>query len=127
MKYKITLNGKIYEVEVEETDAVITNISDYMAPAPAAATAVPAASGSAPAAPLTSMAEGVKVLSPMPGIILSVNVQVGQHVKAGDVLLVLEAMKMENEIVAAADGVVRQVFAQKGSTVDTDAVLVILS
>ena len=127
MKYKITLNGKIYEVEVEETDAVITNISDYMAPAPAAAPAVPAASGSAPAAPLTSMAEGVKVLSPMPGIILSVNVQVGQHVKAGDVLLVLEAMKMENEIVAAADGVVRQVFAQKGSTVDTDAVLVILS
>ena len=127
MKYKITLNGKIYEVEVEETDAVITNISDYITPAPAAAPAVPAASGSAPAAPLTSMAEGVKVLSPMPGIILSVNVQVGQHVKAGDVLLVLEAMKMENEIVAAADGVVRQVFAQKGSTVDTDAVLVILS
>jgi len=127
MKYKITLNGKIYEVEVEETDAVITNISDYITPAPAAAPAVPAASGSAPAAPLTSMAEGVKVLSPMPGIILSVNVQVGQHVKAGDVLLVLEAMKMENEIVAASDGVVRQVFAQKGSTVDTDAVLVILS
>ena len=62
----------------------------------------------------------------MPGIILSLNVVTGQVVKAGDTLLVLEAMKMENEIVASSDGTVKQLLVQKGSTVDTDAVLVII-
>ncbi len=105
MKYVVTLNGKNYEVEVEETDAVITAVTDA---APAAA------------------AEGQKVLSPMPGTILSVNVNVGSSVKAGDILLILEAMKMENEIVAPCDGTVRQLTVQKGSTVATDALLAVV-
>jgi len=135
MKYIVTLNGKNYEVEVEETDAVITSITDAQpAAVPAAPAAIqPVASApasapaavAAPAAPAVT-AEGTKVLAPMPGIILSVNTSAGQPVKAGDVLLVLEAMKMENEIVAPADGTVKQLLVQKGSSVDTDSVLVIL-
>jgi len=70
--------------------------------------------------------EGIRVLSPMPGIVLSVNTSAGQQVKAGDVLLVLEAMKMENEITAPSDGTVKQMLVQKGSSVDTDSVLIIL-
>ena len=105
MKYVVTLNGKNYEVEVEETDAVITAVTDA---APAAA------------------ADGQKVLSPMPGTILSVNVSVGSTVKAGEVILILEAMKMENEIVAPCDGTVKQLAVQKGSTVATDALLAVV-
>lgn len=127
MKYKVTLNGKTYEVEVEETDAFITGISDVVLQAPA----IPSAPQQAPvqqAAPATpqSNADGIKVLAPMPGIILSLTVSPGQTVKAGDTLLVLEAMKMENEIVAPSGGTVKQLLVQKGSTVDTDAVLVII-
>ena len=117
MKYVVTLNGKNYEVEVEETDAVITAVTDA---APAAAAPV------APAAAPAAAAEGQKVLSPMPGTILSVNVNVGSSVKAGDILLILEAMKMENEIVAPCDGTVRQLTVQKGSTVATDALLAVV-
>ena len=127
MKYIVTLNGKNYEVEVEETDAVITSITDAVPAAPVAtqpAAQAPVAAA-APAAPVIT-AEGTKVLSPMPGIVLSVNTSAGQPVKAGDVLLVLEAMKMENEIVAPSDGTVKQMLVQKGSSVDTDSVLVIL-
>ena len=109
MKYVVTLNGKNYEVEVEETDAVITAVTD-----------------AAPAAPVAAAADGQKVLSPMPGTILSVNVSVGSAVKAGDVLLILEAMKMENEIVAPCDGTVKQLAVQKGSTVATDALLAVV-
>lgn len=116
MKYVVTLNGKNYEVEVEETDAVITAVTDAAPAAPAAA---------APVAPAAA-AEGQKVLSPMPGTILSVNVNVGSSVKAGDILLILEAMKMENEIVAPCDGTVRQLTVQKGSTVATDALLAVV-
>ena len=108
MKYVVTLNGKNYEVEVEETDAVITAVTDAAAAAPAAA------------------ADGQKVLSPMPGTILSVNVSVGSAVKAGEVILILEAMKMENEIVAPCDGTVKQLAVQKGSTVATDALLAVV-
>ena len=67
-----------------------------------------------------------KVLSPMPGTILSVNVSVGSAVKAGEVILILEAMKMENEIVAPCDGTVKQLAVQKGSTVATDALLAVV-
>ena len=105
MKYVVTLNGKNYEVEVEETDAVITAVTDA---APAVA------------------ADGQKVLSPMPGTILSVNVSVGSAVKAGEVILILEAMKMENEIVAPCDGTVKQLAVQKGSTVATDELLAVV-
>ena len=114
MKYVVTLNGKNYEVEVEETDAVITAVTDAAPAAPA------------PAAAPAAAADGQKVLSPMPGTILSVNVSVGSAVKAGDVLLILEAMKMENEIVAPCDGTVKQLAVQKGSTVATDALLAVV-
>ena len=118
MKYVVTLNGKNYEVEVEETDAVITAVTDAAPAAPVAA--------AAPAAPAAAPADGQKVLSPMPGTILSVNVSVGSAVKAGEVILILEAMKMENEIVAPCDGTVKQLAVQKGSTVATDALLAVV-
>lgn len=127
MKYVVTLNGKNYEVEVEETDAVITAVTDAApaAPVAAAAPAAPAATP-APAAAPAAAADGQKVLSPMPGTILSVNVSVGSAVKAGEVVLILEAMKMENEIVAPCDGTVKQLAVQKGSTVATDALLAVV-
>lgn len=125
MKYKVTLNGKTYEVEVEETDAVLVSVSDAVpAAAPPAAPAAPAPVAPAPAAP--AAADGFKVLAPMPGTILAMNVAVGQAVKTGEILLVLEAMKMENEITAPSDGIVKQILVQKGSTVDTDAALVVI-
>ena len=127
MKYVVTLNGKNYEVEVEETDAVITAVTDAApaAPVAAAAPAAPAAVP-APAAAPAAAADGQKVLSPMPGTILSVNVSVGSAVKAGEVILILEAMTMENEIVAPCDGTVKQLAVQKGSTVATDALLAVV-
>lgn len=114
MKYVVNLNGKNYEVEVTESDAVLTNVSDAPVAAPA------------PAAPAQSTADGAKVVCPMPGTILSVNVQNGQSVKAGQVMFVLEAMKMENDIVAPQDGTVKQILVTKGASVDTDAVLAII-
>ena len=123
MKYVVNLNGKNYEVEVTESDAVLTSVSD--APAAAPAPAAPAALA-APAAPAQSTADGAKVVCPMPGTILSVNVQNGQSVKAGQVMFVLEAMKMENDIVAPQDGTVKQILVTKGASVDTDAVLAII-
>ena len=129
MKYIVTLNGKNYEVEVEKTEAVIVGVTDAAPAVPAAPVAAPspapAAAPSAPAAP-ASAADGTKVLSPMPGNILAVNVSVGAAVKAGDVLLVLEAMKMENDIVAPCDGTVKQILVQKGSTVATDDLLAVV-
>ena len=129
MKYIVTLNGKNYEVEVEETEAVIVGVTDAAPAVPAAPAAAPslapAAAPSAPAAP-ASAADGTKVLSPMPGNILAVNVSVGAAVKAGDVLLVIEAMKMENDIVAPCDGTVKQILVQKGSTVATDDLLAVV-
>lgn len=133
MKYVVTLNGKNYEVDVTETDAVITSVAPVAAPvaaAPVAAPAAPAAPAAAPAAPAAApaaaTAEGTKVQAPMPGNILAVNVTAGQAVKEGDVLFILEAMKMENEIVAPVAGTVKQVLATKGSVVETDAVLAVI-
>lgn len=125
MKYVVTLNGKNYEVDVEETEAVITAITDAAAPV-AAPVAAPAAAPAASPAPAAAPGAGTQVISPMPGNILSVNITSGQAVKRGDVLFILEAMKMENEIVAPADGVVKQILVQKGATVDTDAVLAVI-
>ncbi len=124
MKYVVTLNGKKYEVDVTKTDAVITSVAPVAA-APAAATA-PAAAPAAPAAPAAATAEGARVTAPMPGNILSVNYAPGQQVKEGDVMFILEAMKMENEIVAPASGTVKQVLVSKGSVVETDAVLAVI-
>ena len=130
MKYKVTLNGRTYEVEVEAGKAMLLDEYEAIAPAPAAAApvAAPAAApaAAAPAAPAVTGA-GEAVTAPMPGNILKVNVNTGDAVKAGTVLCVLEAMKMENEIMAPKDGTVTQVLVQKGSTVETGAPLVVLA
>ena len=128
MKYKVTLSGRTYEVEVENGKAVLLAEYEAAAPAPVAAAPVaPAAAAPAatPAAPVVTGA-GEAVQAPMPGNILKVNVSAGQAVKAGTVLVVLEAMKMENEIMAPKDGTVTQVLVSKGSTVDTGAPLVVI-
>ena len=122
MKYVVTLNGKNYEVEVTEQEAVLLSASDAAA-APAPAAAPSPAAPSAPAAPAVVAGDGTKVPSPMPGTILSVNVTAGKAVKAGEILFVLEAMKMENEIAAPCDGTVGQVAVSNGQSVDTGALL----
>ena len=130
MKYKVTLNGRTYEVEVEAGKAMLLDEYEAIAPAapaaPAAApVAAPAAAPAAAAAPAVTGA-GEAVTAPMPGTILKVNVKVGDAVKAGTVLCVLEAMKMENEIMAPKAGTVTQVLATKGGSVDTGAPLVVI-
>ncbi len=128
MKYKITLSGRTYEVEVEAGKAMLIDEYEAVAPvaAPAAApAAAPVAAPAAPAAP--AVAGGEAVNAPMPGTILRVNVQNGQAVKEGEVLCVLEAMKMENEILAPRAATVSQVLVSKGSTVDTGAPLITLA
>ncbi len=133
MKYKVTLNGRTYEVEVEAGKAMLLDeyeaiapVAPAAAPAPAPAAASAAAPAAAPAAPVVTGA-GDPVNAPMPGTILKVNVTANQTVKAGTVLCVLEAMKMENEIMAPKDGTVTQVLVSNGSKVDTGAPLVVLA
>lgn len=134
MKYVVTLNGKNYEVEVNETDAFVTGVSvvpTVAAPVPApAAPAAPAASAPAApapqAAPKAAAADGTQVKAPMPGTILSIKAPAGTTVKAGDVIVVLEAMKMENDIVAPCAGVVKQILVQNGASVNTDDVLAVI-
>ena len=131
MKYKITLKGKTYEVLVEQGEAIIEDEYDYVPPvAPVAAAPVAApAAAPAPAAATPAggaVAAGTRVDSPLPGNVLDVKVSVGQAVKAGQVLVIIEAMKMENEVAAPCDGVVKQIVASKGAVVATgDALLVI--
>lgn len=125
MKYEVFLNNKKYEIEVDESSVALTGVSSVAAPVSAPATPVAAPAQAPVSAPVTS-ANGTSVPSPMPGTILSINVTNGQSVKSGDVLIVLEAMKMENDIVAPCDGVVKQILVTKGSTVDTDQTLVII-
>ena len=133
MKYKVTLNNRTYEVEVEEGKAML--VDEYeayapAAPAPVAAAPVAAAPAAAPAAPAApagaALAAGEVVKSPMPGNILKINVAQGQKVNEGDVLIVLEAMKMENEIMCPRDGVVASVHTSKGSAVESGALLCVL-
>lgn len=129
MKYKITLKGRTYEVEVEAGQAMLLDEYEAYAPAPAAAPAAPAAApaAAAPAAAAPAITgAGEPVTAPMPGNILKVNVNTGDKVKAGTVLVILEAMKMENEIMAPKDGTVTQVVVSKGSVVETGAPLVVL-
>ena len=118
--YNITVNGVAYSVSVEETAAGAAPV----AAAPAAPKA-PAAPAAAPKAAAPAGAAGaVSVKAPMPGNILDVKVAAGASVKAGDVLVILEAMKMENEIVAPQDGTVASVNVHKGNTVNSGDVLV---
>lgn len=129
MKYKITLKGRTYEVEVEAGQAMLLDEYEAYAPAPAAAPAAAAtalAAAPAPAAAPAITGAGEPVTAPMPGNILKVNVKAGDKVKAGTVLVILEAMKMENEIMAPKDGTVTQVVVSKGSVVETGAPLVVL-
>lgn len=132
MKYKVTLNGRTYEVEVEAGKAMLLDEYEAIVPtaapvaAPAAAPAPVAAPAAAPAPAAAAPVAGEAVTAPMPGNILKVNVTPGQAVKEGDVLVVLEAMKMENEILAPKACTVKQVLVSKGSTVDTGATLVVL-
>ena len=129
-KFNITVNGTAYEVEVEEVRAggaaapAAAPRAAAPAPAPAAAPAAPAA---APAAPTKAAGAGEQsVDAPMPGKIIEVKVSVGQAVKAGDTLLILEAMKMQNEIAAPADGTVKAVNVSAGQSVKVRESLVIL-
>ena len=115
--YKVNVNGNVYEITLEVIDK-----ADIKAPSAPVATPAPAA---APSAPAQAGAQTVK--APMPGTILKINVSNGQAVKKGDVLMVLEAMKMENEIMAANDGTVASVNVSQGATVDSGAVLCTLA
>lgn len=110
-KYRVTVNGTVYEVELEELTGA--------APAPVSAPA-------AAPAPATAPAAGEQITAPMPGTILAVNVSAGQAVKKGEVLMILEAMKMENEIMCPRDGVVASVHTSKGSAVESGALLCVL-
>ncbi len=129
MKYNITLNGRTYELELEVCEPQLLTEFQTIAPAPVAVAAAPAVEAAVPAAAAAPAVTGAgdAVTAPMPGTILKVNVSNGDHVKAGQVLVVLEAMKMENEILAPRDGVISQVVTSKGSSVDTGAVLLMLS
>ena len=120
--YRITVNGKTYDVTVEETGASAP-AAPVAAPAAPAAKAAPAAAPAAPAAP----AGAEKVTSPMPGTVLAVKVAVGQSVKKGETVVLLEAMKMENEIPAPRDGVVASISVNKGSSVQAGDLLISLN
>ena len=121
--YNITVNGQTYVVDVEEVGTPAPVAAPAAAPAPVAAPAVAPAPAAAPAA--AGAGEGVK--APMPGTILDVKVAAGQKVNAGDTLVVLEAMKMENEIPAPKAGTVAQVVVSKGASVNAGDVLVVIA
>ena len=131
MKYKVTLNNRVYEVEVEQGEAMLVNEYELAAPAVAAPAAAPvavapaAATAAAPA--VGALAAGEVITSPMPGNILKINVTQGQKVNEGDVLIVLEAMKMENEISATKSGTVAQNNVTKGAVVETGTPLVVIA
>ena len=112
--YKVKVNGKVYEVELE----AVTEAPGSIAAAPKAE--------AAPAAPAAPAGEGVALKAPMQGTILAVKVAAGDAVKKGQVVAILEAMKLENEIVANADGVVQQVLVSKGQTVNNQQTLLII-
>ena len=111
MKYVVTLKDRTYEVEVEEGQAMI--LDEYEVTAPAAA-------------PAAATAEGTPVTAPLPGSVLSVKVSQGAAVKEGDVLLIIEAMKMENEVAAPCDGVVKQIVVSQGQMVSTGDTLIVI-
>lgn len=134
MKYKVTLNGKVYEVVVERGEAILTDEYDAPvaaapisappaptpAPAPVAAAPAPVSAPSAPPAPAAapSSAGGETLKAPLPGTVTKIKAPVGTAVKTGDIVLILEAMKMENEITAPCSGTVCDIFVSEGKSVN---------
>lgn len=125
MKYKVTLGDKQYEVEVEKGEAIVLS-ETAVSTAPVAAPVAAAAPAAAPTAPVATAA-GEVVPSPMPGTVLAIKCTAGASVKKGDILIILEAMKMENEITAPRDGVVAQIVTTSGASVETGSPLIILN
>lgn len=132
MKYVVTLNGKKFEVEVEKVGGgkslsrqPVGRTERTVVAEPVAAAPAPAPVAAPTPAPVSAGA-GTEITSPMPGSILDVKVNVGDVVKYGDCLAVLEAMKMENDIPATVDGTVAEVRVKKGDMVETDAVLIVI-
>ena len=117
MKYIVTLNGKNYEVIVDECEARVVSVSDAAAVAPAPVPAAVPTPGTAPSA--ASAASSDAVCCPMPGTVYSIKKRVGDTVKKGEPVVVLEAMKMENDIPAPADGVVKAIYVSEGQSVST--------
>ncbi len=125
--YTITVNGNTYNVSVQEGIAQPAPAPVY-APAPVAAPTLAPAPAAAPAAPAPAGSAGsVKVNAPMPGKIIAVKANIGQAVKKGEVILILEAMKMENEIVSPQDGVVATIDVSAGQSVEAAALLATLN
>ena len=128
-QYNITVNGTTYQVEVEEVGGASAPSAPRVQAAPAAAPAAAAAPKAAPAPALAAApvaAGGELIVAPMPGTIFDIPVVVGQAVKAGDNLIILEAMKMENEIVAPVDGTVKTIHVTKGTSVSSGDALITL-
>ena len=124
MKYKVKLNGKIYEVEVEKGNAELLSEYDAIsAPAPAPVVAAPAAAPATAPAAAAPAASGNATLSPLPGMVVALKKNVGDKVKAGEVVMLIEAMKMENEVTATKDGTLVAVLAPKGTQVQVGTAL----
>jgi len=131
-KFRVTVNGELYEVEVEEMGGTSQTVrqtakAPVSAPKPAAAPAkaAPAPKPAAPK-PAAPTAAGEQVAAPLPGTVLDIKVSVGQQVNEGDVLIILEAMKMENEVTASTSGEVKEILAEKGATVGSGDTLVVI-
>ena len=131
MKYVVTVNGKKFEVEVEKVGGAGKSLSRQPAERREAVKSEPVvetkvAPTPVEAAPTATTSGGTTITSPMPGTILDVKVNVGDKVKFGQTLAILEAMKMENDIPATADGEVAEIKVKKGDAVETDSVLIVL-
>jgi biotin carboxyl carrier protein len=137
-KFIIKVNGSPYEVEVEEVfgaTAPISHASPVAAPAAAPIASTPASVPAAPkaaapaaaSAPAVDSVEGTKIPAPMPGTILDVRVSKGDNVKKGDVMLILEAMKMENEIIAPLDGTIAAINVNKGDSINANQVMIVIA
>jgi biotin carboxyl carrier protein len=130
--YVVRINGNVYEVEVERGEATVVKAAAEAMPAvtvvqaPAAVSPAPAQAPAAASSAAALPVAGEVLRSPMPGAVTAVKVNVGTKVKKGDTILLLEAMKMENELVATADGVVTHIHATKGSNVQTNDILVVI-
>jgi glutaconyl-CoA/methylmalonyl-CoA decarboxylase subunit gamma len=130
-KFNITVNGEVYEVEVEElgNDGAVAPVQSRPAAKPAPAPARKPAAKAAPkqAKKVTSVSAGAaSVTAPMPGVVLDVKVSEGQSVKKNDVIMILEAMKMENEVMAPQDGVIESVAVSKGSNVNAGDIMIVI-